>query len=214
MQKKYKHNGDLMKTLLPLAMLIVSTFSFAAEITKDQYFDLFLKNKDKYENVEVGMTVEFHTFQFSEGDYNKTEKLCQKHTKEIVVSTDQVSKYLVYDKTTLLSDCLNEKKGEVSEKLKWRELELLEIQTDSNDVELTFKSIELNGTITLAKGEFQYGSDNLTENFIRKIDASKSQFYNIIEESWKTYNYALLRRGVSDPSSLNLENLEIIDLPN
>ncbi len=202
-----------MKTLLLLATLAVSTFSFAAEITKDQYFDLFLKNKDNFEKVEVGMTVEFHSFNYSEDDVNKTEKLCLKHTKEIVVSTEQGTKFLVYNKTTLLSDCSDEKKGEVSERLKWRALDILKFPIELKDFEMTYKSIEQNGSITIAVGQIRSLVIDFTDHFVTKMDASKSQFYNIIEESWGNENYILLRRGLTDPSSLNLENLEVTDLP-
>ena len=50
------------------------------------------------------------------------------------------------------------------------------------------------------------------DNLTYEGDLSKSQFYMMNEFITENYKTRLLRRGFTDPSILNLENLEIEDL--
>jgi hypothetical protein len=200
-----------MKKSLIAIMLLVSTIAAAAEITKEEYLELWDKNKSTYENVEVGMTAEYQSTYISENE-DGSENKCEEHLKEVVISTDHSDKYLIYKRVTAMSDCSYQKKGEFTEELRWRKLYFVGSNATVRRSSLEYKKITLNGSISTAEATRTYFSNNMTEEFKIQIDHSKSQFFSMIEGKWGKDTERLLRRSITDTSSLKLENLEINDV--
>ncbi len=200
-------------------MLLISTVAGASEITKEQYMDQFEKNKTTYENVEVGMTSEYRS-SYVEDPTAEIKVECIEHEKEIVVSKDYSDKYLVYNKTTRVNDCGAEKKGSFTEQLEWRKLYIVDHTLFEDPYTIEYKKITLNGSIVKLNYTVIYPpSEDSQENKVNSLDnltyegdLSKSQFYMMNEFVTENYKNRLLRRGFTDPSTLNLENLEIEDL--
>ena len=208
-----------MKKSLAVIMLLISTVAGASEITKEQYIDQFEKNKTTYENVEVGMTSEYRT-SYVQDPTAGAKVECIEHEKEIVVSKDYLDKYLVYMKTTRVNDCGDDMKGSFTEKLEWRKLYLADHTLFEGNYTIEYKKITLEGSIVKMNYTVMYPpSENSQEydlssldNLTYEGDLSKSQFYMMNEFITDNLKTRLLRRGFTDPSTLNLENLEIEDL--
>ena len=207
-----------MKKSLAVIMLLISTVAGASDITKEQYMEQFEKNKTTYENVEVGMTSEYRS-SYIEDPSAETKVECIEHEKEIVISKDYSDKYLVYRKTTRINDCADDMKGSFTEKLEWRKLYLADHILFEGNYTIEYKKITLDGsivkmnyTVMYPPSEDDQESDPKSIDLNYEGDLSKSQFYMMNEFITENYKTRLLRRGFTDPSTLNLENLEIEDL--
>lgn len=192
-------------------MVLISSIAAAGEITREQHLELWDKNKDVYENVEEGMTAEYYSNSFSK-IVGQQEVECFQHLKEVVVSAVNAEKYLVYSKTTAMNDCLDVKKGKVSELLNWRERDYLVAFVPSDKYKIKYHRITLSGTISTSEATVTYTDGREQRNIKRQIDHSKSQFYNTVE--WKSEKdfSRLLRRSVTDPTTIDFDNLQIHDL--
>jgi hypothetical protein len=208
-----------MKKSLSVIMLLLSTVAGASEITKEQYIEQFEKNKKTYENVEVGMTSEYRS-SYVEDPSAETKVECIEHEKEIVVSKDYSDKYLVYKKSTRVNDCGDGMKGKFTEQLKWRKLYIVDHTLFEDPYTVEYKKITLNGSIVKMNYTVIYPpsedsqGDNVgsLDNLTYEGDLSKSQFYMMNEFITDNLKSSLLRRGFTDPSTINLENIEIEEM--
>jgi hypothetical protein len=197
-----------MKKTIAAILLLTSSLSFAQDLSVEEYFKLFEANKEAYEKVEPGMTAEYSETFISESEGVKVE--CLNHEKTVVISKDHLDKYLVYRKRTLLNDCNGEMKGTVEEKLVWEEHYKVEGSEINLGEGVEIKKINRDGDIIKVQGS-QKDEDGMIYEYETTLDLSKSQFYNLIEDKFGDFKTKLLRRGYTDPSSINIENLEIIE---
>ena len=204
-----------MKNCLTVALMLISTFASATEITRDQYIELMTKYKDNFEKVSEGMTAEYSTKSLyteqKQGSEIIEEVTCLHHEREVVVSTDRIDAYLVYVKETTLNDCFSELKGTVNEYLEWRELYDADFSIPSKHTEPVKTHYDLKGTMITLDGTFRRLSDNTTYTYKGLIDLTKSQFFNHVDGQWDGMRMTLLRRSHTDPTTLKLENLEVRD---
>jgi len=197
-----------MKKTIAAILLLTSSLSFAQDLSLEEYFNLFKTYKEAYEKVEPGMTSEYSEFFITESEGVSFE--CLSHEKTVVISKDHPDKYLVYRKRTLLNDCNGEMKGSVEEKLVWEEHYKVKGSEINLGEGVEIKNITRDGDIVKVQGS-QKDEDGTIYEYETTLDLSKSQFYNLIEDKFGDFKAKLLRRGYTDPSSINIENLEVIE---
>ncbi len=206
--------GGFMKIFAIITLAILPLLAQAQEITVDEYRDLWKKYKTQYEEVTPGMTAEYR-LNYLSVDENQNEVECFEHMKEVVISTERLDKYLVYRKITKIGDCAGKapEESDMSEFLFWRTMDYVDVPFSvriGNNV-VHYSKITLNRHFTHAEGTRR---DNHTEEdlpYMVKRDFTKSQFYNLVEEKWGNHTQKLLKRSYTNPDSIPVETLEIIN---
>ncbi len=199
-----------MKTTIALLVLMISSISFAQEITLNEYNQILQDNKSVFEQVSPGMTSLYQEESTIENENGDIEE-CRHNIKRVVVSTDFQDKYLVYTKSTAVYNCGSESKGDVDEYLSWRKIESGEVTGKFENRTITYSKISKNNNIITLEGFITYHSDGAKENLKVDLDVSKSQFFSLVDGKWNTYSVQLLKRSFTDPASIDLTNLEVVN---
>jgi hypothetical protein len=202
-----------MKKLLTLALITLTTFANAKDITREELDALYVQYKESYENITPGMTSEYREksiYSISEdGQPDRIEK-CDQYIKEVVISTDQMETYLVYTKKIALSDCGGIKQGQIDESLHWRKIDRVEQSEEGDKYVIQYETMKTEGNILTTTGNVLYLRTQNQYEFNNTRDLSKSQFYNLIQSKGE-YQATLLRRSHTDPTTINLEGIEFND---
>jgi hypothetical protein len=203
-----------MKKTIAAILLLTSSLSFAQDLSVEEYFDLFKTYKEAYEKVEPGMTAEYRTNYFRI-DENKNEIECFQHKKEVVVSAERPDYYLVYTKIKNIGNCGETAAypSDTQEYLAWREMEYIDVPASDRIQHnvVKFHKITRNGHFTHAQGTLRDRKTGEDYPYMVKRDHSKSQFYNLVEDKWINYTIKLVKRSFTDPDSIHVETLEIIN---
>jgi hypothetical protein len=202
-----------MKKLLTLALITLTTFANAKDITREELDALYVQYKDNYENITPGMTSEYKEtslYIFSEDGKEERKEKCDQYTKEVVISTDQIDKYLVYSKKIALNDCGGINKGQVDESLHLRDIDRVEQSEEGDKYVIQYETMKIEGNILTTTGNVLYLRTQNQYEFNNTRDLSKSQFYNLIQSKGE-YTGTLLRRSHTDPTTINLEGIEFND---
>lgn len=204
-----------MKTLLTslLALIILTTFANAKDITREELHALYVQYKDSYENITPGMTSEYReksTYSITEDGQPERTEICDQYTKEVVISTDQIEKYLVYSKRIALNKCGDINKGQIDESLQWIKIDRVDQSEEGEKYIIQYDSIKIEGNILTTTGNVLYLKTQNEHEFNNTRDLSKSQFYNLVQSKGE-YPATLLRRSHTDPTTINLEGIEFND---
>ena len=193
-----------MKSVLIVAMLLMSALVSAQEITKNEFFAKVFKNAQAFERVPLGLTISYITIE------NRDKEKCHVEHKEVVVSQDNSTEYLVYHESVVTQGCDIYKLGDVQKALIWTKKELAkDYYKYFEELGLDIKMINLNGSLAFIQGVEKYTKNNI----IYTIDISRSQFSNLT----MSVDPGITQRETSlpyftDVNTIDFEGVEIFDL--
>ena len=197
-----------MKFLLFTAVSCLSFSVFSAQITKDDLVNLYKKNKSTLEKVEPGMTVEYRN------NFTLESQKCATNEKSVIISTNYPNKYLVYERQEHIQDCGSlSKKGEVLERLYFEDKFNINLVKEAIK-EADLQTIDLDG-IYLSTVQNQV-EDGVRVKYFETFDMTMPQFSSSISFKTKSENgdessMILLKRGFTDPTSIDISKLPIED---
>jgi hypothetical protein len=199
-----------MKTLLLASVLLTTSLAFGTEINKEDLVREYEGHRKSFDNIKPGMTAEYHSHGiWTDSNNNKME--CSHHLKEVVISTDQKNKYLVYIKSTALNNCLDEKKGEVDQYLDMRNIQSPEGVLSGQAEEINLEKISFDGKMIDLVGSIVMSDTQSSMKLEATLDITKSQFYPYTKIKMDDFQTTLLRRGYTNPDSIDLTNLEVVE---